>query len=387
MKKTLDELTALSYEALDDRLRVLKEQVDSRITRCQAEDRDMQYREVQLTEDAKLEISAIRDAIMSKDAEARQREQTSDRMQLIGRAIEQRQAASVWRPTLLVSETNLRAHLKAINEGGVFGATEPIETRTQVTAPSDMGSAAAWAAGGPQEPRNLIRFSGVPVSQLTGRTASAPRYTGPAGVAGADEGSDHTEFDGVTKVDVTALRYGAWTDVSSIVGELDDLRGINVMHSWQIARSLDKLAVDVIETAAGPPVGVGDLEEDVRTAVLTVGANTYSDEGSLVIVGTPADLASLVGTTPTSGADVESFAVRFNGARLYGSNEASPGQLSVFAPNAFRCFQSPLQSASVIDPKSGAQTFGSWLHSTELANQIVGSAVAVATGLGSGSGS
>lgn len=65
------------------------------------------------------------------------------------------------------------------------------------------------------------------------------------------------------------------------------------------------------------------------------------------------------------------------------SLEATEGQVNVFAPSAFRVFQSPLQSASVISPESGAQRFGSWLHSTQLANQIIGSAQAVYTGGGS----
>jgi len=53
--------------------------------------------------------------------------------------------------------------------------------------------------------------------------------------------------------------------------------------------------------------------------------------------------------------------------------------VTVFAANAFCCFQTRLQSASLIDPSSGANKFGSWLHSTGVAEQIVGSAVAVAT--------
>jgi len=61
------------------------------------------------------------------------------------------------------------------------------------------------------------------------------------------------------------------------------------------------------------------------------------------------------------------------------ARSASADQVAVFAANAFRCFQTRLQSASLIDPSSGANKFGSWLHSTGVAEQIVGSAVAVAT--------
>ena len=50
----------------------------------------------------------------------------------------------------------------------------------------------------------------------------------------------------------------------------------------------------------------------------------------------------------------------------------------MFALNTFRVFQTPLQSASLIDPADGSNKFGSWWHSTGVAQQIVGSA-AVAT--------
>jgi len=48
-------------------------------------------------------------------------------------------------------------------------------------------------------------------------------------------------------------------------------------------------------------------------------------------------------------------------------------------PHSFRVFQTPLQSALLIDPTDGGHKFGQWLHSTELGVQIVGAAVAVAT--------
>ena len=49
----------------------------------------------------------------------------------------------------------------------------------------------------------------------------------------------------------------------------------------------------------------------------------------------------------------------------------------MFAPSGFRVFQSPLQSATAIDPASGEHKFGQWLHSTGVGNQIVGAAVSV----------
>jgi hypothetical protein len=165
--------------------------------------------------------------------------------------------------------------------------------------------------------------------------------------------------------------------VSSLANVVDDLHGLNRMHAWGIARDLDALAVSAVEDAAAS-LGVSvDIEEAVRQAILTVAANTYSDETQLVVFGTPADLAELTGTTPANADDLGSHAVRFAGAKVYPTIAASPNVLTVFAPSAFRVFQSPLQSASLIDPADGSHKFGSWLHATGLAEQIVGSAVTV----------
>ena len=162
-----------------------------------------------------------------------------------------------------------------------------------------------------------------------------------------------------------------------MANQLDDLQGINAMHGWAIARDLDRLAVSAIESVAGFQGVSADIEESTRTAILTVAASTYSEETALVVFGQPADLAELTGTAPANADDLGSRAVRFGGARLYPTLAATPNVLTVFSPGGFRCFQSPLQSASLIDPADGSHKFGSWLHSTGLAEQIVGSAITV----------
>jgi hypothetical protein len=111
----------------------------------------------------------------------------------------------------------------------------------------------------------------------------------------------------------------------------------------------------------------------------SVPAATYSDESQLVIVGTPADLSELTGTAPANATDLGSVPVQFNGAKLYPSTAATAGQVTVFAPGSFRVFQTRLQSATLNDPTDGSNKFGSWVHSTSVAQQIVGSAAAVAT--------
>ncbi len=151
------------------------------------------------------------------------------------------------------------------------------------------------------------------------------------------------------------------------------------MHAWGIARDLDLLAVTAVQTAASTPAVLEDLDQQVRQAILSVAAATYSDESQLVIVGTPADLSLLTGTTP-SNATI--WARSRCGSTVRGSTRATrrpPIRSPYSRPAAFRVFQTRLQSASLIDPTDGSNKFGTWIHSTGVAQQIVGSAAAVAT--------
>ncbi|SCX27228.1 hypothetical protein [Mycolicibacterium fluoranthenivorans] len=360
MPDDLETLIALPASQLDSRLHRVASFIETR----SREGRDLTQSEV---DDLSLELANLRVAVDRQ-------QQISTRGRAITEAIDshRRGVETRSRPTLLVSESNLREHAAALAEGRPFGA---VETRSRVTAGGDLGSAGAWHPGAPQEPRHVIAFAGIPVSPLTGRTAQVPSYTGPTGAAGVDEGVDHGEYDSVNPVSLTALRYGRWSEVSALADQVDELTGLNQMHAWGIARDLDKLAVAAVEGSASFQGVSVDIQEAVRTAVLHVSATVYAAETQLVIVGQPADLAELTGTQPANADDLGSYAVRFAGARLYPTLAASPNLITVFAPSAYRTFQSPLQSASLIDPQDGSHKFGSWLHSTGVAQQIAGSAV------------
>jgi hypothetical protein len=55
----------------------------------------------------------------------------------------------------------------------------------------------------------------------------------------------------------------------------DDLRGLNSMHAWGIARDLDDLAVSAVEAAGALNslgVSAGEIELNVREAILLVAA-------------------------------------------------------------------------------------------------------------------
>lgn len=368
--RDVDFLTNLPASEVERRIARVADRVEARNVRASSENRDLNPAEQRATSDDITELSALRVA-------SDRQQQIETRGRAIGEAIDNRRRGleTRSRPTLLVSEEHLQQHAAALADGRPFGA---VESRARVTAGGDLGSAGAWHPGAPQEPRHLIQFAGIPVSELTGKTAQVPQYVGPTAAAGADEGVDHGEYDSVAPVNLAALRYGRWSEVSALANVVDDLVGLNQMHAWGAARDLDAMAVAAIESAAGSlGVGTGDLDESVRQAILTVSATVYSDETSLVIVGRPAELAELTGTTPANGDDLGSYAVRFAGARLYPTLAASVNELTVFAPSAFRVFQSPLQSASLIDPQDGSHKFGSWLHSTGVANQIIGAAVTV----------
>ena len=371
----VDLLTELPDSEFEERITAATERIEARSQRATLEGRDLSTRERELSSMDRDELRALHDASVIREHRTRMA-RAVDAAIVEHRSAETRSAA--FGPnTLLVSDEHLEQHAAALRDGRPHGA---VEARARVTVSGDLGSAASWDPGRPNEPRHLISFAGIRVSELVGRTATVPAYTGPVGGAGKDEATAHTEFDAIDPISLTGLRYGRWTLVSALANVVDDLRGINAMHAWGIARDLDLLAVNAIQTAASTPAVLGDdLDQQVRAAILQVAASTYSDESSLVIVGTPTDLSLLTGTAPANGDDKGSVSVRYAGARLYPTLAATADQVTVFAPSAFIAFQTRLQSATTIDPTDGSNKFGSWVHSTGVAQQIVGAAAAVAT--------
>ena len=287
-RNELDYLITLPPSEIEHRIAGAVERVEARAARCTAENRDLTDREQDLTRADTEELTALRQA-------AACHEQIESRSAAIGEAIEGHRHAvenrsAPWQPTLTVGPANIELHAAALAEGRPFGA---VETRSRVTAAADLGSAGGWDPGAPNEPRHLIAYARVPVSPLTGRTAQVPAYTGPTAAAGVDESTDHGEYDTVAPLSLTALRYGRWSEVSALANVVDDLVGLNRMHAWGTARDLDAMAVAAVESAAGF-LGVSvDIEESVRTAILTVAASTYFEETALVVIGQPADLAEL----------------------------------------------------------------------------------------------
>ena len=277
----------------------------------------------------------------------------------------------------LVSTQHLREHADAIRGGSVFGTREPfVETRARITAAADLGSPGDWGANRIPGPVTMRQFAGIPTSPLKGRTATVPSFTLPASAAGADEGTNSGEYDTIDPAALTALRYGRWSEVGGAADVFDDLASISDAHAIGIARDINKADATALETAAGAAVAfTASIDQNLRTAILTLAGRFLVDPTRLVITGTGSDLALVLGYTPASGEDRGSVATRYNGAAVYVNQDMAAGFVTVFYPGSFRAFATGLGSASVIAPESGAHKFGQWLHSTPIGVAIVGGAI------------
>jgi hypothetical protein len=282
---------------------------------------------------------------------------------------------------LLVSEVHLRQHADAIRTGSVFGAEEDyeVETRATVTVATDMGSPGAWDAGQIRQPVTLRQFARIPNAPLTGATAQMPSVTLPTGAAGVAETVNHPEYDTIDVANLTTLRYGRWTAVTSFVDAFDELQVINRAQAVGIARDLNLLDVTAIQTAAGTVTAFSAslLDQNLRTAIMKVAAAALVDPQDVVVFGTSAALGVVNGYAPASGDDRGSVTTRIYGARVYVTESAAAGNVYAFAPSGFQVFSDRLRSSSTIDPKNGGNTFGQWLHSTGPGVAIVGAAAGV----------
>jgi hypothetical protein len=277
---------------------------------------------------------------------------------------------------LLVSDEHLRGHVQAIRDGSTFGA---VEERTLVTVATDTGSPGAWGSGQIKEPVTLRRFADIPVGPLTGATAQMPSLTLPAGSAGVAESTAHGEFNATDVVNLSTLRYGRWSEVTSFVASFTDLQALNGAQAVGIARDLNLVDLTAIQTAAGTVVAFDspNLDRNIRQAILKVAAAVVGDPEEVVLFGTSAALGVITGYAPASGGDRGSVSTRVYGARVYVTEAALAGNIYMFHPRGFKVFAGGLGSASVLDATNGSYKFGTWLHSTAPGLFIVGSAAGV----------
>jgi hypothetical protein len=286
----------------------------------------------------------------------------------IGEAIERR--SNNRQSPFALSADNVRALETARKR---FENVTVLETRAAL-ATTDMGTSREYMSNGLQAPRSLWRSSGIPTTAPTGYAGVVPQFSLPGGVTLVGEGVNHAEFEGVNPDAVTIGRAGAWSTLTSEALLSTSITEVSAAHARVIARNIDLATVTKIEDAAPDTLSIDE-------ALVTVAAECACDVSDLWIFGAPAAVAALVGNatfTPANGSDTESYASRYGGATLYPTAATAADTLTVFHPQSFRAFASPLASAVFIDPTSGKQDFGQWLF-FGLGKALVGSAITVDT--------
>jgi hypothetical protein len=372
----------LPRDQLELRRAEAAERLELRSNRLVDENRGPTDREDQLSKADLAEMQALDSALVLAERNAAWQKTLAEGMELANRNRERAvepAALSRRHPSLLVSDAHLRSHAEAVRTGSTFGATEEVETRAAVTVATDFGSPGSWDDGGIATPTPLRAFAGIPQAKLTGATAQHPSLTLPAGAAGVAEGTVHGEYDTINVGNLSTLRYGRWTQVTSFVDEFDQLRSINAAHAVGIARDLDLADITAIQTAAGSVVAfdASNLDRNVRQAILKVAAAALVPPSEVVLFGTSAAMGVVTGYAPASGDDRGSVATRVFGARVYVSEAAAAGNVYCFSPQGFIVFQTPIRSATTMDPTNGSPKFGQWMHSTPAGVFIVGAAAGV----------
>jgi hypothetical protein len=372
----IEHLAQLPRDQLEVRRAEAMERLEARQDRVYEQGRDLSDREDTLSKADMAEVEALDVAMFTQEREAAKTEHEARNRAVIANLTDTRRRNR--HPSLLLSDATIRKHAEAMRLGGTYAAEE-VESRAVVTVASDYGSPGSYDIPGLLQATPLRAFAGVPSGKLTGATSQMPSLTLPVGTAGVAESTVSAEYDTVNVANLTALRYGRWTKVTSFVNEFDQLRAINTAHAIAIARDLNLVDITAIQTAAGSVTAfsAGNLDLNVRAAILKVCGVTLCEPEDVVLFGTSAALAVVNGFTPASGADRGSVSTRVYGARTYVTEDAVAGNVYAFYPGAFQVFQTGMMSASQIGPTDGSNTFGSWLTSTAPGVFIVGGAAGV----------
>jgi hypothetical protein len=140
-----------------------------------------------------------------------------------------------------------------------------------------------------------------------------------------------SEFAASTAASVTLARFGRWTDISreSLIGA--DAGAMVAMHQIGVAKDLDKVLIDAVETAAGAAVGFQtDVPANVRKAMAQVTDNTAAaDSADLVVLVHPDNASLLQDVSPIGGQTIAEPFQRFSGAIVYPSSAVNTGFATV----------------------------------------------------------
>jgi hypothetical protein len=235
------------------------------------------------------------------------------------------------------------------------------DTRYRATlTTSTYGAPRAWGANVITGPRLLHVVAGVPQQPTSAISAQIPNLTLPAASASVGEGVSVAEYAASTAGAVSIARFGRYTDLSreSLIGT--DAGAIGSMHQIGIAKDLDAVLINAVESAAGTAVAfTTDVPAAIRKALAQVADNTAAaDATSLVVLVNPNQAALLQNVTPTGGQTIAEGFFRFSGALAYASSAVDDGFMTVANLQAgARYFEAQsLLTETDLAPKTGVMS-------------------------------
>ena len=210
-----------------------------------------------------------------------------------------------------------------------------IEERAALTT-STFGSPRAWGANVLAGPRILHVVAGVPRQPTNAVLAQVPNFTLPTAQAGAAENASLAEFAASTAGSVTLARFGRYTDLSRESNIGTDAAGLVGLQGIGIARDLDTVLVNAVETAAGSAVAFSaDVPAAIRKAMAQVIDNTASASAAdLVVLTHPDNAALLQDVAPIGGETMGEGFQRFSGALVYPCSAVDTGFMTIAALRA-----------------------------------------------------
>lgn len=261
----------------------------------------------------------------------------------------------------MVERAGFREMDAALREGRSHRYQQPLMATVTT---GDLGERTGWGENVPGRVRMLHMVAGVPRQGLDARQGEYPKFTLPTATAGAGEGSSLTEFDSADAGTVTLARYGRFSDLTTegLVGA--SALGLTKMHMLGIAKDLDKVLIDKVETDAGTAVTFASgVPASIRKQMAVVQDATQCDPEDLTILAHPDDVALLEDVTPASGSDVGEGFVRFSGALVYVSGAVNTGFMTI-ANLRFGCRYFAAGGTSLTtdeDIKTGIRTYASYV--------------------------
>lgn len=205
-----------------------------------------------------------------------------------------------------------------------------LEQRAALTT-TTFGAPRAWGANILDGPRLLHSVAGIPVQPTDAVLAHVPNLTLPTAQGSVGENVSLSEYAASTAGSVTLARFGRWTDLSAESNIGTDAGALTAMHRIGVAKDLDKVLIDSVETAAGAAVAfTADVPAAIRKAMAQVIDNTAAaDASQLVILTHPDNAALLQDVSPIGGQTMAEAFQRFSGALVYASSAVNTGFMTV----------------------------------------------------------